>query len=137
MICGSFARNDLQLKASYGSPPLCTGVKHFRPTLSIMQKYLRASPVHKVFGSWYLTGTKYFHLIIIIRWERRTQSCWVIQTVQYFDADFMRNCTERWENIFWETSLPVREKRYRIGSGGTIDEKANEWRVKRLQTAKP
>jgi len=37
-----------------------------RPTLSIMPKYLRASPAHVPFGSWYLTGTKHIQLTIMV-----------------------------------------------------------------------
>jgi len=37
-----------------------------RPTLCIMQKYLRASPTDLPFGSWYLTGTNDFRLPILV-----------------------------------------------------------------------
>jgi len=56
------------------------------PTLWIMYKYLRASPSDLPFGSWYITGTNRFHLIISIRWKLMTQPCCVIQKVHWFDT---------------------------------------------------
>jgi len=42
------------------SHPICHMTPPYRPTLSIMPKYLRASPTEASFGSWYSTGTKEF-----------------------------------------------------------------------------
>ena len=55
---------------------------YVRLPLCIMHKYLRAGPADMPLGSWCLTGTKYFHLPILVRWKWTTP-CWVLNPVPH------------------------------------------------------